>query len=594
MINWEDINTKSRTNGSMKTICPNCSHTRKKKKDPCLYVNLDDGVAKCYNCDELAFRDGFKEPTQKKYTLPSQEWRNYTKLSENLTKWFEEQRGIKQFTLNHFKITEENVYQPAISKNTNSISFNYFERDTLVNKKFRDGAKNFTQTSGGKPILYNINSCIGAEEVYILEGEIDVLSVWQIGKKHCVSLPSGANDNDNYWLNSEPYLKDVKKFYIGTDNDEKGDEVAEKIAQRLGRYRCERIKWTNKDANEDLVAGILEESIKNTIEYPVSGTIRHSDILSNMLALKQNGVPKTIKPKSKRFESLNNVFSILMGQLTTVTGIPSHGKSNFIEDYVLALSNDFDYKVSLFSPEHSPTELHAMNLANKVLGKNSFKASDEEVINYSNWANERIYFTSPSQDETPTWKWLIETFKAQMLRFGINIFVIDAWNKVILEGQNEFQEIRKILTQLTAFAQQNNVHIFLIAHPTKMQKIDKSEKYKIPDLYNVSGSADFRNQTHNGLCVYRDFEEGVTKVVNLKTKMSFQGEIGAFGTFVYDVSSARYNCQSNNELDKVNYINNTIEVKIDNRYELPKLDPKVAFLDQTPYVIPNENEDVPF
>lgn len=593
MINWEDINTKNRVNGSMKTICPNCSHTRKKKKDPCLYVNLDDGVAKCYNCDELAFRDGFKDTLVKSYTLPSQEWRNYTTLSENAVKWFEEKRGIKQFTLNHFEVSEEIIWQPAVQKNMNSISFNYFEGSTLVNKKYRDGKKNFTQTKNGKPILYNINSCIGAEEVYILEGEIDVLSVWQIGKKHCVSLPAGANDNDTYWINSEPYLKDVKKFYIGTDNDEKGDIVAEKIAQRLGRYRCERIKWKNKDANEDLIEGVLEESIKNTIEYPVSGTVKHSDLKDNMLALKQNGIPKTIKPKSERFRGLNEIFSILMGQLTVVTGIPSHGKSNFIEDYVLCLSNDNDFKVSLFSPEHHPTHLHAMNLASKVMGKNSFQSYDSDIENYVSWANERVYFTIADNDQVPTWDWLLETFKAQMLRFGINIFVIDAWNKVVIEGKNELQEIRNILTKLTAFAQQNNVHIFLVAHPTKMKK-DLKGLYEIPDLYSVSGSADFRNQTHNGLCVYRNFDENKTQVFNLKTKHTFQGDIGKFAEFKYDKTCARYNDVSI-EFDRVNYIDNTILVKVDNSYEIPKLDPSKAFFDQVPIIEISEFEDdVPF
>ena len=41
--------------------------------------------------------------------------------------------------------------------------------------------------------------------------------------------------------------------------------VSEKIAQRLGRYRCERVLFTNKDANGDLEKGedVLKNSIKN-------------------------------------------------------------------------------------------------------------------------------------------------------------------------------------------------------------------------------------------------------------------------------------------------------------------------------------------
>ena len=38
------INTKGRVSGQFKTTCPKCSHTRRKKKDPCLSVNIDEQV----------------------------------------------------------------------------------------------------------------------------------------------------------------------------------------------------------------------------------------------------------------------------------------------------------------------------------------------------------------------------------------------------------------------------------------------------------------------------------------------------------------------------------------------------------------------
>jgi twinkle protein len=36
--------------GQVKTKCPKCSHDRKKKADPCLSVNIDDGIWNCHNC----------------------------------------------------------------------------------------------------------------------------------------------------------------------------------------------------------------------------------------------------------------------------------------------------------------------------------------------------------------------------------------------------------------------------------------------------------------------------------------------------------------------------------------------------------------
>ena len=56
-----------------------------------------------------------------------------------------------------------------------------------------------------------------------------------------------------------------------------------------------------------------------------------------------------------------------------------------------------------------------------------------------------------------------------MYTFGIDIFVIDAFNKLQLPKGNKLDEINKVLTKLTMFAQMHNVIIFLVAHPTKMK-----------------------------------------------------------------------------------------------------------------------------
>lgn len=542
-IEWNTLQFK-KTSGSEKLRCPNCDQARSDKKDKSLVINHTGGFGKCFYCDALTFKDSQKQERETKvnYTLPSQDWKNYTNLSDKLVKWFEEKRKIKQFVLNDFLITEESIYQPQAKSTLNSIVFNYFEGSLLINKKYRDGKKNFTQSKNGKPILYNINSAIGQEELYICEGEIDVLSLAQIGIKNAVSLPTGANDNDNFWINSEKYIKDIKKFYIAVDCDEKGNEVADKIAQRLGRYRCERVIFQGKDANEDLVNGVLEETILNTEKYPVNGTYSVDDVWGDVLELLEKGVPDTIKPKGNWCNGLNDIFSVMKGHLVVSTGIPSHGKSNFTDWYILNLIQDYGFKASWFSPEHNPMSLYITNLATKALGTNFFKANEEQRNSFKNWAKEKIYLTNAEGNQEPNWEWLLETFQNQMFRYGIDIFVIDAWNKVILNDKNELQGIRRVLTKLTAFAQQNNVMIFLVAHPTKMKKNEKTQMYEMPTLYDVAGSADFRNQTHDGFCVYRYFDEGggKTTITNLKTKMSFQGEIGKSADFYYNLDNGRY------------------------------------------------------
>jgi len=535
-IEWNKI----QHNGRKRSICPNCSHNRKHKKtEKCLRVDHEKGMAYCHHCEAVSFRESIKEETESNYKLPVQTWKNYTELSDNIIKYLEN-RGISQSTAIELKWTEEEYYQPALNKKVKNIVFNSFEGDTLVNKKYRSGDKHFTQSTGTKSIFYNINSVIGKDKAYIVEGEFDVAAFYEIGVKNVISVPNGANDNDEFWKQSERYIKDIKEFIIAVDNDEKGNILKEKIAHRLGKHKCSYIDFKGKDANEDLISKELNNSIKNTKRFPVSGTFKASDVYDGILDLYENGLPETISPRDDCFKGLKETFSIMKGQLTVVTGIPSHGKSNFVDWYVLNLIKDYNMKASWFSPEHSPMSLYHTNLAEKVIGKSFWgkskgneveRMTKKDLQDYRDWADEKIYLTDCNNGSTPTWDWLLDKFKEQLYSFGINIFIVDAFNKVLLPKGNKLEQINIVLTKLTHFAQSNNVIVFIVAHPTKMQKNEQGI-YAVPTLYDVSGSADFRNQTHNGFTIYRYWEnselgtENEIEFYNMKTKYNFQGNIG--------------------------------------------------------------------
>lgn len=561
MINWEDINLRNHTSGKVKTTCPACSHDRKDKKDPCLSVDIDKGLAKCWNCKKISIRD--KKPSPK-YNLPPQEWENHTKLSDNLVHWFRDVRKISQQTLIDCKITEERHFQPALQKEVNNIVFNYFEGKVLVNKKYRTADKRFTQTAGTRKILYGLNDIIGHEDIYVVEGEMDKLALWETGIKNCVSVPNGAKDLTDYFETCEDYLKDLKRIYIAVDTDDDGRYLERELLKRFGKWRCARVEFAGeKDANDLLMKkGImaLQEAAANPTYYPVDGTFTAKDVEDELLDYYENGMEDCIAPKSFCFSDFNSIFKIMMGQLTVVTGIPSHGKSNWLEWYVLNLIEDYGYKASFYSPEHFPMKIHHSILAEKVMGK-PFKKScygndrmfEKEVNQYVEWSKERIYITYPLKGETVTWSWLFDKFKEQLFRYGIDIFVIDAFNKVKRKNPDSLGEINDILSELCLFVQAYNVHVFLVAHPTKMKKKQPDKKqsrsideYEVPTLYDVKGTGDFRDQTHNGLCVYRYFDnptmgvDGYTKVINLKTKFKEQGQMTGEALFKYDASNGRF------------------------------------------------------
>jgi len=583
-VEWNTLEIKGKQSGETSVICPHCSHTRTKKKDKCMRVNVSKGLGFCHHCGAISVKEDKPLVDYKPYTIPKQEWRNYTDMSDKAVKYCNS-RGISQFTLKELKVSEEEYFQPALGKKVNNIVFNYFEGDTLINKKFRSASKNFAQLTNTKPIFYNINSIINADEVYIVEGEFDVLAMHESGFKNTISIPNGANDHDDYWINSEIYLKDVKKFYIATDRDDKGEIVADKIAQRLGRYRCERVLFDTKDANGDLIKGgkeLVKKSISQSKKYPVLGTFTIEDLMGDIMDLHSNGLPKIFYPKHKSFGGLKDIFSVMRGHLVTATGIPSHGKSNFVEWYVMNLVNDHDMKASFYSPEHHPMALHQTTFIEKFYGKNFFidnpglpRVSKEEIKRYKDWANERIYVTTQDADTYPTWNWLLEKFKEQLYMFGVDIFVIDAFNKVEFDDtkSNDLSNIRKVLTRITNFCQANNVIVFLVAHPKKMIKKDNG-MYENPSLYSISGSADFRNMTHDGFSVYRyfkDFEDGSKFIMKdqveiqvEKVKMKFQGKMMESETFNYHLPSGRYYSSSQTYQPYLLSSSNSVEEYKDN------------------------------
>jgi twinkle protein len=84
-------------------------------------------------------------------------------------------------------------------------------------------------------------------------------------------------------------------------------------------------------------------------------------------------------------------------------------------------------------------------------------------------------------------------------------------------------------------------HLWLVAHPTKLTKDPKQGTYPVPTLYDISGSAHFRNKADMGLSVWRDVmnEHSPTEVHVQKVRFRECGRIGKCELY-FDVVSGRF------------------------------------------------------
>jgi twinkle protein len=148
-------------------------------------------------------------------------------------------------------------------------------------------------------------------------------------------------------------------------------------------------------------------------------------------------------------------------------------------------------------------------------------------------------------EEDFTVKSIIDSAKVLIKTRGIKIVVIDPYNKLEHKyTDSETQYISRFLDQIIQFAKINNILLFLVAHPRKMNK-SATGKIDVPSLYDISGSANFYNKTDYGITVHRTTDEqnvmqNEVDVYFQKIKYKHLGKQGIIH-LNYDYISGRFN-----------------------------------------------------
>lgn len=539
-----------RHGGKVKVICPKCHERRTDKRDKSLSVDLDKGVWHCHYCMwsgtvHVGERSG--ETTKKQYRRPTP--RPLTALSRRLVEYFNG-RGISELTLQKMRINEGPHRMPQTGQEMNTVQFNYYLNNELINVKYRTGNKLFMLESGAELIPYNLDAICGQPDCIITEGEMDCLSFVEIGKTACVSVPNGANSNTGYLDDFMPgWFDDKETVYIAVDTDKKGLQLRDELVRRFGAERCRIVTYGDdcKDANEHLQKygkESLERCLKEAKEVPVGGVYSLPDYEDGLDAIYRDGLQRGFLTGHANFDAL---CSFEVRRLAVVTGIPSSGKSEFIDEMCVRFNLLYDYKVAFFSPENMPLEYHAVKLIEKLCGKRLQMADPHgESITPPQYAHAKEYYRDNFFHILPDDGYTIDNIlaKAKYLvrRRGIRILVIDPFNRVESEQssrETETQYISRVLDRLTNFAQQQNVLVFLMAHPTKVRKDNGNNG--IPTMYDINGSANFYNKADFGIIVHRERDPRKNYTLVRVEKVKFK-HLGAGGDalFKYNVINGRY------------------------------------------------------
>ena len=527
--------------GTQKVKCPQCQPPHNMSDNPLsVTINEEGTVWFCHHCDwkgsYFVNNDRMYIPKQKIYVKPNAPVIN---KNQDMYDYFSK-RGISKETVDDFEIFEEKGW----------YGFQYFNTDgELENIKYRNKQKNFRQSQGAKQILYNYKKVAKENTVVFVEGEMDVLSIAETGYK-ATSLANGAgkvakfNPKDSRFkaLENCPLL--ARKIIIFTDNDVAGKALHKELLHRFGKDICwfVRVPDNCKDANDILVKlgkAKLQQVLDEAEPYPIDGLYRANDYYTQVQDLYDGNYEKPIEIGMK---GLDDIYKIMTGSFHVITGIPNHGKSIFLDQILLKLAENFDWKFAMFSPEHS-TSMHIRRLTQMYINKNfddgfHNRMTKEELNQSLKFIHDHFYFIE-TRDSVPNIETILEIAKSSVYKYGINGLIIDPYNEVDAKrtgNAREDEHIRDFISLCKRFSRIYQIVTWCVAHPTKLPKSNEGV-YLPPTAYDISGAAHWHNQADAVLTVHRDFEDNTTSVITRKIReQDLYGKIGE-AKFVYDFNT---------------------------------------------------------
>jgi len=528
--------------GQIRALCPRCSSSRRHNSEPCLAVNLDEGLWHCFHCGWSGSVKGGEKMVPVATKAPTKKYRALKVIDghgeDRFMYDFFESRGISENTVDRAKLYVAKV--EVAGEATTVIAFPTYVEQKVVRIKYRSQNKHFMCAPGGRSELYGYDD-IKDDLLIITEGEIDKLSFDECGLTSSVSVPNGAppiNTKDYrecLKFLSNPRLGHIEKIVIATDNDAPGDNLAVELSRRLGPSRCARMIFPEgcKDANEVLVKQGKEALVKlveTAKPYPVEGLYTVTDLMRQVNARYINGPTPGM---STGWQCLDKFYTVRPGELTILTGIPGHGKSEFLDALTLNLAKSNDCSFALFSPENYPLDAHIAKIAEKRVlkrfdkGYNCNRMTVDEMVETTAWMSDRFYFILPT---TRTIGSVLDSARSAVQQYGIDGLVIDPWNALEHSSArnsstSQTDYICECLNQIRDFSRVNKVCTWVVAHPSKLPK-NTNGAYDPPTPYDISGSAHWRNIADNCLCIYRDMDNDSVHIHVQKIRFADVGRIG--------------------------------------------------------------------
>ena len=416
-------------------------------------------------------------------------------------------RKLKDETIAHFRL--------GYNAELDAIAIPIFKGDELVNIKYRflnPTEAKYTQEKGCEVWLFNdagIKSGIKHGRILIVEGEFDLMSVWESGIKNVISPASGKNSY-GVWI---AQLDNIPEVFIAYDNDVGGKETAKEMADRIGIDKSFEVKYPDgiKDANEFFLTGNLEGFRKLLAEAKPFYSHKFKgvgDIIQSLRYKKDDTVKLPFIPK----------VEIEKDWLVMISGKSNVGKTA----YVLNLAEEL-------AKQDIPVLVMPFERGIESVGKRFLQVKFDKTINDfreiddSGWdkiteecVETPVYFALPKREE------IKETIITARRLFNTKFVIIDHLDYVVRNAQNKEAEIGNTIQELKRIAEEYGIVMLIVHHIRKIEQAGSLLKRK-PNIEDLKGSSSTYQDPECVIMLTGDTEgEILVSIVKNKGEMTSQ------------------------------------------------------------------------
>lgn len=428
-----------------------------------------------------------------------------TRLSSNALTWLKNTRHISQQTLAKLPVGSGTVFFPELNRKAEAVFFKY--PDGYKARSFPEKA--FTQKQGTTPCFWNLEAVLNGklEDVYIVEGELDVCAVVECGiaADQVLGAPNASISGDPEVAIGYVHdalgagLSKARRIIWCGDQDDKGRALCAAMAREFGPARFWHVDWPEgaKDANDYLrtdgheaTYALLKDGM---LAWPTMGLFKLSEL--------PEAAPFTLWRPG--FDWGDRMF-LAPGTLSVTTGHPGMGKTVLFGQIWRNVVHNYDQVACIASFETRPKP-HIRRQLRSLWGPNPKReiAMDAaDIAAADRWIDEHYLFIV-HPERRPDLKWLLDEAEVAVVRHGARILQIDPWNRLEAardHRQSETDYIAGCLRTLYNFANDFSCHVQVIAHPSKTESVRRGNP---PELEDIAGSKHWDNMVDQGFVVHR-------------------------------------------------------------------------------------------